>query len=77
MSHNLPYVVVSSWDSISKVSLEMSFILEALRELAILKTPDVRANNSIVMGWITLYFLTYLFCKFGILHIKLFFPYVY
>ena len=47
-------------------SLVMSFILETLEELAILKNSDVRVknSNSIVMGWLTPYSLIYLFCKF-------------
>ena len=45
-------------------SLVMSFILETLEELAILKNSDVRVKYSIVMGWLTLYSLIYLFCKF-------------
>lgn len=57
-------------------SLGMSFILGTLGELAILKNLDVRVKNSIVMGWLTLYSLIYLFCGFGILHIKFPLPYV-
>lgn len=57
-------------------SLVTSFILEAFGDLAILKNPDVRLENFIVVGWITLYSLNYLFCKFEIVQIKFFLPYI-
>lgn len=53
----------------------MGFILEALGNLAILKNPDVSEEWRILLWWNeSLYFLIYLFYKFGVVLIKFFLP---